>query len=131
MHFGLFSLHAKPRQFGGVGLMIEHPGVELCMTPASEWSAAGPLSTRCWNSLAASPRAFPPPISRQALNTFSSSTPSPEHVGLGRTQLGLATARILAEASGLRENIVELAGRWAAVYAQPWVYTVSSRAAFW
>ena len=46
LHFGLFSLGAAPRLFGGVGLMIDEPGIQLCATPAREWSAEGPLSAR-------------------------------------------------------------------------------------
>ena len=35
-----------PRQFGGVGLMIEKPGLEVVAEPARDWEANGPLSGR-------------------------------------------------------------------------------------
>lgn len=34
------------RRFGGVGLMVEKPGIDLTIEPASNWSAAGPLAER-------------------------------------------------------------------------------------
>ncbi len=92
------------RRFGGVGLMVERPAVEVAASAASEWSADGALAER---ALAFAlrfadavrrerPDAEPPPqrlVVRQA---------PPEHVGLGvGTQLGMAVARALAEAWGL------------------------------
>ncbi len=47
LHFGLLGWGpSAPRQFGGVGLMIEKPGLELVAEPASEWSFDGPLAER-------------------------------------------------------------------------------------
>src|SRR5262249_32050066 len=112
LHFGLFHLPGEgveywpdrtgtpilpARRFGGVGLMIDEPGIQLTATPASEWSAVGPLG----------PRALA--FARQyAESTEQATTPcrivvhriAPEHSGLGTgTQLGLAVARALAEIS--------------------------------
>ena len=57
LHFGLFALPARgvthwpnvegqptipARRFGGVGLMIDQPGVQVTVRPASQWSGAGP-----------------------------------------------------------------------------------------
>src|SRR5204863_491492 len=59
LHFGLLSLgreEAWPdrtgaatvpaRRFGGVGLMVEAPGLLLHARPAAAWSAEGPLADR-------------------------------------------------------------------------------------
>ena len=47
LHFGLLGWGPQaPRQFGGVGLMIEKPGLELVAEPASEWRFEGPLADR-------------------------------------------------------------------------------------
>ena len=116
LHFGLFSLGAAPRLFGGVGLMIDEPGIQLCATPAREWSAEGPLSARVLEfarrfalrlQLAREgDRAAVPPAPQH----FLVGRAAPEHVGLGTgTQLGLATARLLAQAWGLRTDAADLA----------------------
>jgi beta-ribofuranosylaminobenzene 5'-phosphate synthase len=114
LHFGLFSLGAAPRLFGGVGLMIDEPGIQLCMTPAREWAAEGPLSARVLEfarrfalDLAAAggrPSHLLPP------QHFLIGQTAPEHAGLGTgTQMGLATARLLAEACRLRPRAERLA----------------------
>jgi beta-RFAP synthase len=47
LHFGLFGWGAQAaRQFGGVGLMVEDPGIEILASPAKEWSFHGPLAHR-------------------------------------------------------------------------------------
>jgi predicted sugar kinase len=61
LHFGLLSLpgtadadwpdlegaaHMPARHFGGVGMMVDRPGVDLTITPAATWSAEGPGSER-------------------------------------------------------------------------------------
>ena len=109
LHFGLFSLpsaHASGwpnhegqatlprRNFGGVGLMIDRPGVELTVKLSHEWSIHGPLRDRA----------------ATFANDFCSVTgidddidlcihaAAPEHFGLGTgTQLGMAVARAIAE----------------------------------
>ena len=62
LHFGLLSLPAgelplsneggesvaATRWFGGAGLMIETPGIQLTSSESSEWSATGPLARRAW-----------------------------------------------------------------------------------
>jgi predicted sugar kinase len=47
LHFGLLSwgLNA-PRQFGGVGLMVEAPGITITAESARSWTAEGPLAGR-------------------------------------------------------------------------------------
>lgn len=126
LHLGLFALPAagvshwptaegQPvlpvRHFGGVGLMIEQPGIQVTARPADAWSASGPSSERALTfaqrfmaSLSdGNERRFEIVVERCA----------PEHVGLGAgTQLGLTVARALAIATGHGDwDAVELAGR--------------------
>lgn len=124
LHFGLFALaspegatHLWPdregrltlpaRHFGGVGLMIERPGLVLTVETAPAWSADGPSAAR---ALAFAHRAAQVLRLVQPYHVCVERCP-PEHVGLGSgTQLGLAVARALAEASGhTSRGAVELA----------------------
>jgi beta-RFAP synthase len=126
LHFGLLSLPSGPahwpdvdgrqvvpaRHFGGVGLMIERPGVHLSIEPATRWSAHGCLAQR---ALAYAQR-FGENVADRA-TTFPCRIVveccAPEHAGLGTgTQLGLAVAAALSEVWGL-ENMpaAELARR--------------------
>ncbi len=112
LHFGLLSLpaeeqtlwpdrHGEPampgRRFGGVGLMIERPGLQIHLEPAATWSAEGPLAERAL----AFARCFVqtlPGLSPQRLVVEAAPR---EHSGFGSgTQLGLAVSRALAVAVG-------------------------------
>lgn len=123
LHFGLMSFPAgsdergehsgAPRRFGGVGLMVEAPGVEVVSRPAAGWSAEGPLAERALafarhfvEKAGSGPSGVPP----QHLTVRRC---GPEHAGLGTgTQLGLSVGRALAEAGGLSHaNAVEVAQR--------------------
>jgi beta-RFAP synthase len=116
LHFGLLSFpsdpHSSPaRWFGGVGLMVQAPGVCLRVRPAATWSAEGPLAQRALASARRFAASFPPEAVRpQHLVVVQS---APEHAGLGTgTQLALAVARAVATASGLEDlSAVELARR--------------------
>jgi beta-RFAP synthase len=111
LHFGLFNIGEGPRRFGGVGLMIEGPGVQLCAEPARDWSADGPLSARVLE-FARMFAANHPHSDLLPPQHFLVERAAPEHAGLGTgTQLGVAVARLLAEACGLRECTSELASR--------------------
>lgn len=114
LHFGVFSLppaeEAPPdRYFGGVGLMVEQPGLSVHVQPAERWSAAGPSAERALDvarlcaGLLGSNHAFNVTVVRSA----------PEHVGLGTgTQLSLATAHAVAIALGQKQlDVVDLARR--------------------
>lgn len=47
LHFGMFSFgRADVRQFGGVGVMIDRPGVQLRIAPAAKFTATGPMQQR-------------------------------------------------------------------------------------
>jgi beta-ribofuranosylaminobenzene 5'-phosphate synthase len=106
LHFGLLSLDAAdpslwlplpPRYFGGVGLMIEDPGIELTVAPASAWSAAGPCAERALGFA----QAFCHYLSIDKFFRIEIQRCPPQHVGLGTgTQLGLAVAQALAAATG-------------------------------
>ncbi|HVS38804.1 MAG TPA: beta-ribofuranosylaminobenzene 5'-phosphate synthase family protein [Gemmataceae bacterium] len=128
LHFGLLSLagddaawpdrRGEPRlparRFGGVGLMVERPGVQVSTALAAEWTADGPLAERALafaRCFVESIRADRPDAVLPPQHIVVESAP-PEHVGLGvGTQLGLAVARGLAEAWGLVLDATELAGR--------------------
>jgi beta-RFAP synthase len=100
LHFGLFAFGGEGRQFGGVGVMIDQPRLELALRPASELTVTGPLAERG--------RAFALrwaqshadlPLPRCGLEILA--TP-PEHAGLGvGTQLGLSIAAGLNAFYGL------------------------------
>lgn len=110
LHFGLLSLplenqHTWPkfnhqpglpmRHFGGVGLMIDEPGVAVRVAPADDWQHHGELGPRALafaqhfvNTL--------PENERRPFYVHVEQAPG-EHLGLGvGTQLGLAVAKALA-----------------------------------
>ncbi len=120
LHFGLLSFPCEywpnhlgqvavpARRFGGVGLMLESPGIALRFRPSNTWSAHGPLAERaqafacnfvsCMGTVdhvfsGTLRKLMSPP---QEIIVERS---TPEHAGLGTgTQLGLAVARGLSEA---------------------------------
>ncbi len=112
LHFGLLGWGPESsRQFGGVGLMIDAPGLDFTAEPSPSWHAEGPLAARTLDvarrvadrlasrGLAASPARF------KMLQA------PPEHAGLGvGTQLSLAVTRILTAMAGLEAvSIADLA----------------------
>jgi beta-ribofuranosylaminobenzene 5'-phosphate synthase len=126
LHFGLFALPARgvthwpnaegqptisARHFGGVGLMIDQPGVQVAIHPASAWSATGPSAQR---ALAFGQR-FVAALPEQGRLCFRIIVErcAPEHVGLGTgTQLALAVARAIALATTYRDwDAIKLARR--------------------
>jgi len=127
LHFGLLSFPAADhwpnrvgrqtvpaRRFGGVGLMVQTPGVRLTARPAPGWSAEGPLAERALEyarqfALATPPPEGSPPPPRHLVVEQC----PPEHAGLGTgTQLGLAVARALMVSWGVHDaDVVGLAQR--------------------
>jgi beta-RFAP synthase len=119
LHFGLLAWGPQcPRQFGGVGLMIETPRLELSAEPAHAWRAEGPLAARALevaerlaNRLTAQGKGtglIPASIQIEQAPA--------EHVGLGvGTQLSLAVARLVFAVSGLAppsiDELARLTGR--------------------
>ncbi len=116
LHFGLLAHGPEaPRQFGGVGLMIEQPGLEISAEPSTDWRAQGPLADR---ALQVARRVVGrlgepnPNAVRQSLRLRIHRAP-PEHVGLGTgTQLSLAIARVLAEHWGRPDVSVPTLAEW-------------------
>jgi len=127
LHFGLFSLptaNASPwlngegkaklpqRRFGGVGLMIDRPGIELTVVEAKSWGAEGPLGERALEFAKTYCKAAGIDVAFQL--TIASA--APEHTGLGTgTQLALAIGFGI---SGCRTNapasccsVAEMLGR--------------------
>jgi beta-ribofuranosylaminobenzene 5'-phosphate synthase len=124
LHFGLFqaaaagrwdNLDAQPllreRRFGGVGLMVEEPGIVVRAEPAAGWSARGPMSERGLEFARCFAATLPEGLLRPQALTIEQAPP--EHCGLGSgTQLALALARALAAACGRPQwDAVELARR--------------------
>lgn len=125
LHFGLLhipnqgtqrpmfddTLQHPLRSFGGVGLMVEDPGLALRVEPADAWSASGAHGPR----VVAFAQQFMHTLPSDQQRTFHITVEHapPEHTGLGvGTQLALATAKALAYACGLDTwNARELAQR--------------------
>jgi beta-ribofuranosylaminobenzene 5'-phosphate synthase len=125
LHFGLLSLPTEDgtawpdlqgepaiptRQFGGVGLMVRDPGIQIALRPAATWSAEGPLAERAL----ALARRFVLTLAERERQTFHIMVEksAPEHMGLGTgTQLGLAVAKALAVACRIDLSVEELAQR--------------------
>jgi beta-ribofuranosylaminobenzene 5'-phosphate synthase len=115
LHFGLWSFGAitsaagcAGRQFGGVGAMIERPGLRLEIAGAERFSARGPLAERA--TAFAHRWAEFHRLASPACELIVREAP-PEHVGLGTgTQLALAVAAGLSAWCGLpAQSPLELA----------------------
>jgi len=140
LHFGLLSLAPEgsswgtrsagailpARSFGGVGLMVEQPGMELTLAAADSWSAsctqAGCLAERALSLAqdvaARFQRAESISTLKTCCHTRACGAPCsieirravPEHVGLGTgTQLALAIGQGLARLWGLDYDLATLA----------------------
>ena len=110
LHFGLLSLgNTSGRQFGGVGLMVDRPGIRLTIDFAKNVEATGPHATRVLD------------FANRYIQGCGEESPGGchlhvedaprEHTGLGvGTQLALAVARGLESFYGhTRRPIVQLA----------------------
>ena len=115
MHFGLWSLGSSSesndtqgvpsrtlRQFGGVGAMIDQPGLQLTIAPAAGLSATGPLAERAlifarrWSEF----HGWDVPRCKIRIESAP-----PEHIGLGTgTQLALSIAAGLGALAGLPDQ---------------------------
>lgn len=100
LHFGLFALASQTgRQFGGVGAMVDQPGLRLRISAESTWCTAGPLAPRL--EAAAERWCRFHDCERPCCNVTVEGAP-PEHVGLGvGTQLALSVAAGLSSFCGL------------------------------
>ena len=96
LHFGMFRFgHANAPQFGGVGVMVEPPAVEVTISQAPNFVVRGPHAERVEQFADAAARAW----NLQRLPDCELAVRAPDdHVGLGvGTQLGLSIA------AGLRQ----------------------------
>jgi beta-ribofuranosylaminobenzene 5'-phosphate synthase len=115
LHLGLLSLPGATgpgplaaRHFGGVGLMIEEPAVEVTAAPAREWAADGPARERALDTARRAAAALPEER-RRPLRIRVEQCPQ-EHVGLGTgTQLTLAVAMAARSALGDAPDPIALA----------------------
>jgi beta-ribofuranosylaminobenzene 5'-phosphate synthase len=98
LHFGMFSFgHAEQPQFGGVGVMIEPPAVELQVSPADVFSVVGGHTERVRQFAEKAVRSWKLP---SLPNCRIKINAPPDHTGLGvGTQLGLAVA------AGVRQHL--------------------------
>jgi beta-RFAP synthase len=107
LHFGFLTLGSMEhwpdlekypaRQFGGVGLMVRKPGVQLTVAPAPRWSAAGPLAERALAFARKLAGAMSTSVAQPQALTVE--RVPPEHIGLGTgTQLAMAVGRALTAA---------------------------------
>ncbi len=108
LHFGLLRLQETAgRSFGGLGLMIDRPRVELEMATANEWRVTGPESSRASEFAALALEAIPSPTKPKALAIAINSV-VPQHCGLGGgTQLALATAAGVRQLAGVGAGTAE------------------------
>ncbi|MFO0890455.1 MAG: beta-ribofuranosylaminobenzene 5'-phosphate synthase family protein [Isosphaeraceae bacterium] len=103
LHFGLLGWGSRAtRQFGGVGLMVEDPGIEIRLEPGPEWGFSGPLSARVRDlvsgMLDGEGRPGLPGLGPARIEVVSA---APEHSGLGvGTQLSLAVVHGLLLLAG-------------------------------
>jgi beta-ribofuranosylaminobenzene 5'-phosphate synthase len=116
LHFGLFHVPAAGekrtcnREFGGVGLMIDAPGVVVTAKPADAWRFEGPLASRAQEFAMRFMQSLPE-AEHRPFQVLVEQCPA-EHTGLGvGTQLALAVTKALAVAVGCADNSVALATR--------------------
>jgi beta-ribofuranosylaminobenzene 5'-phosphate synthase len=105
LHCGLFNVPeankrtAGERAFGGVGIMIDAPGVAVVAEPADSWQFEGPLASRAQVFAHRFVQSLPEDA-RRPFRVLVERAPT-EHTGLGvGTQLGLAVAKALSVALG-------------------------------
>ena len=104
------------RQFGGIGLMIDSPRIELTAEPAASWITEGPLAARVERIIAElCERSVESGITLNSARICVKSAPE-EHIGLGvGTQLSLAVARVVLKLAGVGDvppsELARLTGR--------------------
>lgn len=115
LHFGLLNVPTEStapgeRRFGGIGLMIDRPGVFVHVRPAEVWRFEGPLASRAQSFAHRLLASIDQPV--RPLQVLVERCPD-EHTGLGvGTQLGLAVGKAIAVESGLADwDATEIAVR--------------------
>jgi beta-RFAP synthase len=117
LHFGLFRVPtgheaaAGGRAFGGVGLMVDQPGVVVTARPADTWRFEGACASRAQVFAARLVQTLPA-AQRRPFQVLVERCPA-EHAGFGvGTQLGLAVAKAVAVGCGAAAlSAPELAAR--------------------
>jgi beta-ribofuranosylaminobenzene 5'-phosphate synthase len=101
LHFGMFSFGQPDlRQYGGVGAMIDRPGLQVELMPNDQLSASGPLADRAVEVARLAARAWRLPDDPRCHIEVLAAPPA--HAGLGvGTQLSLSIARGLRALLGL------------------------------
>ena len=110
LHFGMFSFgHADQRQFGGVGMMVNRPRVELAVAEGTTLQVSGPLAERVTRTIRRLGREWGLPAPPAC--TVDVKCAAPPHTGFGAgTQLDLAVAAGLRRFCGQANlSAVELA----------------------
>jgi beta-RFAP synthase len=114
LHFGLLGWGPEAgRQFGGVGLMVEDPGIAIEFESSPEWKVVGPLATRVAALVQSILNAMRlpstvPPLRPPAPARVEVVSAAPEHAGLGvGTQLSLAIVEGLFKLDRLGAASVE------------------------
>jgi beta-ribofuranosylaminobenzene 5'-phosphate synthase len=115
LHFGLLNVpggdDSTRRAFGGVGLMLEQPGVVVSVRRGEAWQFEGHLASRA-QEFALRFVAGLPDADRRPFQVLVERCPA-EHTGLGvGTALGLSVAKALAAECGFEQlSAVDLAAR--------------------
>jgi beta-ribofuranosylaminobenzene 5'-phosphate synthase len=108
LHLGLLTLPpaTTARRFGGVGLMIDSPGMVVRAEPSAKWIVEGSHKERVSEIIA---RLLAGLGILEPRRVVVEQAP-PEHVGLGTgTQLALAVARLLTASWGRLDLVADLA----------------------
>jgi beta-ribofuranosylaminobenzene 5'-phosphate synthase len=113
LHFGLFTPIPVPEldlAFGGVGAMVDVPGITIQGRPAETWSATGACASRV-NAILDILQKNHPSREHPAF-TLTVTYAAPAHQGWGTgTQLALAVARLWCHVMSLPWS-AEQAARW-------------------
>ncbi|MBL8829678.1 MAG: hypothetical protein JNM18_22055 [Planctomycetaceae bacterium] len=105
LHFGMFSFgRTDARQFGGVGAMIEQPGLHLRLSAAPELTASGPVADRALQFA----RHVAEHLQIEPRFQIEILAAPPAHIGLGSgTQLGMSIAAAILNLQGVYDPTVE------------------------
>lgn len=93
LHFGLIRVGKARQRYGGLGVMIEEPRLEIVARSSERWSCGGSLGERLLPFAQAFFRDYFERETDFSAIEFTVETSPPQHAGLGSgTQLTLATA---------------------------------------